>query len=378
MSLNISSGFDSGNIIVKDASDPTNVRLEIAKDHQSDFYMWFHFRVVGEKGQKIRLNIENAGGASYPKGWENYNAVMSQDTMEWRRVTTSFDGQTLTIETELPADAVYIAYFAPYSSERHQMLVAGASNYEQSRVSVLGQTLDGRDLDLITIGTPGPDKKTIWVTARQHPGETMAEWWMEGFLERMLDPISAISKDLLSRAVFYIVPNMNPDGSARGHLRTNAVGVNLNREWHAPTIEKSPEVYLVLQKMIETGCDLALDVHGDEAMPYNFIAGTEGIPSWSARLAGLLESFKSSYVKSSDGAFQTQYGYPVNAPGKANLTICSNALAERFDCLAMTLEMPFKDDANHPDADYGWSPARAKKLGADVLSPLLATIPSLR
>lgn len=378
MSLSISSTFDSGNIIVKDASDPSNVRLAIAKDHQSDFYQWFHFRVTGEKGQKLRLIIENAGSAAYPKGWENYNAVVSQDMMEWRRVPTSYDGQHLTIEAELAENSLYVAYFAPYSSERHQMLVAGAQNYDHSSVSVLGQTLDGRDLDLITIGEPGPDKRAIWVTARQHPGETMAEWWMEGFLERMLDPISAISKDLLSRAVFYVVPNMNPDGSARGHLRTNAVGVNLNREWDTPTLGKSPEVYLVLNKMIETGCDLALDVHGDEALPYNFIAGTEGIPSWTDRLAALQDTFKNAYVKSSNGAFQTQYGYPTNAPGKANLTICSNALAERFDCLAMTLEMPFKDDANHPDAEFGWSPARCKQLGASVLSPLLAVMPTLR
>ena len=378
MSLIISSTFDSGNIIVKDASDPMNVRLEIAKDHQSDFYQWFHFRVSGESDQKIRLVIENAGGAAYPKGWEDYQAVVSEDLMDWRRVPTSYDGQSLTIDTDLNVNAIYVAYFAPYSSERHQMLVAGAQNYSESRISVLGQTLDGRDLDLMTIGTPGPEKRKIWITARQHPGETMAEWWMEGFLERMLDPISSISKDLLSRAVFYIVPNMNPDGSARGHLRTNAAGVNLNREWAAPTLEKSPEVYLTLQKMIETGCDLALDVHGDEAMPYNFIAGAEGIPGWSDRLAGLQESFKSAYVKSSNGAFQTQFGYPISAAGKANLSICTNALAQRFDCLAMTLEMPFKDDANHPDADHGWSPPRCKALGASVLSPLLAVMTDLR
>jgi len=378
MSLNISAAFDSGNIIVKDASDPANVRLEIAKDYQSDFYQWFHFRVTGEKGQALRLIIENASGASYPKGWENYQAVVSDDLMEWRRVPTSYDGQSLVIDAKLNVNALYVAYFAPYSSERHQMLVAGALSHEQANVSVLGQTLDGRDLDLITLGEPGPDKHSVWITARQHPGETMAEWWMEGFLERMLDPISAISKDLLNRAVFYVIPNMNPDGSARGHLRTNAAGVNLNREWAEPSMEKSPEVYLVLQKMIETGCDLAFDVHGDEAMPYNFIAGSEGIPKWSDRLSGLLESFKASYVKSSNSAFQTQFGYPISSAGKANLTICTNALAERFDCLAMTLEMPFKDDANHPDPNHGWSPMRCKQLGATALSPLLAVMPNLR
>lgn len=378
MSLCISSTFDSGNIIVIDAGDPSNVRLEIAKDHQSDFYMWFHFRVSGEKGQRVRLVIENAGGAAYPKGWESYKAVVSSDRETWRRVPTTYDGKTLVIEAELTQGSLYVAYFAPYSSERHQTLIANTIRDERAHLSVLGQTLDGRDLDMITIGAPGPNKKTIWITARQHPGETMAEWWMDGFLDRLLDPISADAKHLLEQAVFHVIPNMNPDGSARGHLRTNAVGVNLNREWHAPSMEKSPEVYLVLNKMIETGCDLALDVHGDEALPYNFIAGTEGIPSWSDRLAKLQESFKSAYVKSSNGAFQTQYGYPTNAPGKANLSICGNALAERFECLAMTLEMPFKDDANHPDQEYGWSPERTKQLGADALNPLLAVMPSLR
>lgn len=378
MSLSISAAFDGGNIIVKDDSDPQNVRLEIAKDHQSDFYQWFYFRVVGEQGQKLRLIIENAGGAAYPKGWEDYRAVVSSDLEDWRRVPTTYDGKQLTIETELSTNALYVAYFAPYSSEQHQRLVARVQRDARVNVSVLGQTLDGRDLDLLMIGEPGPGKRTLWITARQHPGETMAEWWMEGFLDRLLDPICADAKHLLDQAVFHIVPNMNPDGSARGHLRTNAAGVNLNREWQDPSLEKSPEVYLVLNKMIETGCDLALDVHGDEALPYNFIAGTEGIPGWSERLAGLLDGFKSAYVKSSSGAFQTQYGYSKNAPGKANLTICSNALAERFDCLAMTLEMPFKDDANHPNAEFGWSPARAKQLGADVLAPLLSVLPTLR
>ena len=31
--------------------------------------------------------------------------------------------------------------------------------------------------------------------------------------------------------------------------------------------------------MDETGVDFAMDVHGDEAIPANFLAGFEGIPS---------------------------------------------------------------------------------------------------
>ena len=107
----------------------------------------------------------------------------------------------------------------------------------------------------------------------------MAEWWMEGALEKLTDEDDPVARVLRRECTFRVVPNMNPDGSRRGHLRTNAAGVNLNREWHAPSAEKSPEVLCVRNAMDETGVDFAMDVHGDEAIPANFLAGFEGIPS---------------------------------------------------------------------------------------------------
>src|SRR3546814_18091221 len=97
----------------------------------------------------------------------------------------------------------------------------------------------------------------------------------------------AVARLLRREATFYIVPNMNPDGSRRGHLRTNAVGINLNREWHEPSMEKSPEVFLVRGAMDEPGVDFAMDVHGDEAIPAVFLAGFEGIPSITERQSAL-------------------------------------------------------------------------------------------
>lgn len=49
---------------------------------------------------------------------------------------------------------------------------------------------------------------------------------------------------------------MNPDGSWRGHLRTNASGANLNREWLEPSKERSPEVLAVRNFMDEQVCKL--------------------------------------------------------------------------------------------------------------------------
>ena len=161
--------------------------------------------------------------------------------------------------------------------------------------------------------------------ARQHPGESMAEWLIEGFLARLLDDADPVARKLRSLARFHIVPNMNPDGSFRGHLRTNAAGVNLNREWADPTLAKSPEVYHTLAAMRETGVDLFLDVHGDEALPYNFIAGAEGAPGFSDGDDARLVAYKNALVSASPD-FQTKYGYPRNPPGKANMKIAGTAM----------------------------------------------------
>ena len=89
----ISTAFDGGNIKVLDQSDPGNIRLEIQKDGQADFYQWFYFRVSEIGGAPLRLVIENAGGSSYPKGWSDYRAVASTDRKTWMRVDSSFDGK---------------------------------------------------------------------------------------------------------------------------------------------------------------------------------------------------------------------------------------------------------------------------------------------
>ncbi|WP_369410373.1 M14 family metallopeptidase [Neiella litorisoli] len=360
--MRISSHFDSGNIECHDCQDPQNIRLRIVKDGAADFLQWFHFRLSGAANTQCRLVIENAGECSYVEGWHDYRAVASYDRENWFRVNSRFEDGKLIIDHEPELNSIYFAYFAPYSMERHQDLIAWAADTGDCEVEVLGSTVDGRDMDLLTIGDERDGKIKCWVIARQHPGETMAEWWMEGFLARMLDNSDPVTRELLDQMTFYVVPNMNPDGSFRGHLRSNAAGANLNREWQEPSLERSPEVFHVLERMKQTGVDLCLDVHGDEALPYNFIAGAEGIPSWNEFKQQQLDHFQAELVKASPD-FQTQFGYDKDQPGQANMTVCTNNIAERFDCLAMTLEMPFKDTVETPDYEQGWSPERCMRLG---------------
>ena len=378
MTPTISSEFDSGAIEVVSigtTNASADIALRVRKDSHADFRQWFHFRLSGARGLPCRMRFENAGACTYPNGWKEYCAVASYDRGRWFRVSTTFDGTVMTVEHTPERDVLWYAYFEPYSLERHQALIGHAGDSSLAAVERLGASIDGRDLDLVTVARPGTARKTIWTIARQHPGESMAEWFVEGMLERLLDRADPVARRLLERAAFHIVPNMNPDGSVRGNLRTNAAGANLNREWVSPSMETSPEVFLVRQRLQQTGVDIFLDIHGDEGLPYVFIAGGEMLPGFTPDQAGAQNEFAAAFKRASPD-FQDVHGYPAGKYNEDALKLASKWVGHTFGCLSLTLEMPFKDNADLPDPEVGWNGERSRKLGAAILEPLLASVAS--
>lgn len=375
--MKISSNFDAGAIEFAGArGDPDGTRcvdLNIRRDSHAEFRQWFYFRLQGARGVSCRLCFLNAGQCSYADGWFDYRAVASYDRADWFRVPTSYDGHIMTIAHMPERDSVYFAYFEPYSWERHLALLGEAENSPLARVADLGSTVDGRDLNLVTVGTPGRGRKCVWVIARQHPGETMAEWFVEGMLRRLLRTDDPVARQILDHAWFCIVPNMNPDGSVRGNLRTNAAGANLNREWQDPNMERSPEVFLVRRKMRKTGVDLFLDVHGDEVLPCVFTDGCSMLPDFTAAQAQRERRFLDSFTESAPD-FQTERGYAPDRFTDELLTLASKYVGHTYGCLSLTLEMPFKDNANRRDERVGWDGARSRCLGEAVLAPILDSI----
>jgi murein tripeptide amidase MpaA len=314
------------------------------------------------------MRILNAGQASYPDGWVGYQAVASYDRQSWFRVPTTYENGVLEISHQPERDSVYYAYFEPYPFERHLDLIGRVACHDQVRVEDLGDTVDGRDLNLLVVGNADAASK-VWIIARQHPGETMAEWFVEGLLDALLDSGDPQSRALLSQAAFYVVPNMNPDGAARGNLRTNAAGANLNREWVSPSPETSPEVFHVRERLHQTGCDLFLDVHGDEGLPYVFAAGSEMLEGFTAEQAAAQQTFIDAFKEASPD-FQDQHGYPSGKYRADLLKLASKYVGHHFKCVSLTLELPFKDNAERPDPAMGWNGARSAQLGAACLKAI--------
>ena len=369
MTIIINAAFDGGNIRVA-AIEGDRVDLHMVPDHQSDFFQWFYFRVAGAQGRTLTFRLLNAGKSAYPFGWPNYRTRVSTDREAWPTVDTHYADGVLEWTWTFDSPLAWFAYFEPYTAERHEALIARIAAAPAARHRQLGTTLDGQAIDYLSFGDGA---KQVWLYARQHPGESMAEWWMEGALDWLA---SDAAVPLLAAATVHVVPNMNPDGTRRGHLRTNAAGVNLNREWHAPTLERSPEVLCVRDAMDATGVDFAIDVHGDEAIPANFIAGYEGIPSWTEDHGAKFYAFGDTLAAHTPD-FQVGRGYEKASAGNANLSMSTNQLAERFGAVSVTLEMPFKDHDPNPDKTFNWSGERSKRLGVACLEVLAGMIDTI-
>jgi murein tripeptide amidase MpaA len=413
--ISISDAYDAGRIELVDVKDQADekgkvVSLRIKPDPYTELEKRSHLQYFSfrssiqttnaesepqicepvDEGVPITYEILNAADASYANAWEGYTVFHSKsvgDPDSWRREpsTRYEDGKLIWEHVHTGSmESVYFSYFPPFSYARHLDLVKQCSEFTD--VFSLGQTLEGREIECVKVGI---GKSVGWIIHRQHPGEHMAEFYAEGLLTRLLGLKSkgdtdGLVRQLLSKYTFYIVPSMNPDGAAAGHLRVNAGGANLNREWCssgdeylAPSQERSPEVYHVLEKMKETGCDVFCDIHGDEEIPYNFLAQPV-VPNWGPRLKALHGAFNAAYSRANPD-MQQEFAYEPTEYAEGDvLNIANDQVAFLFDCLSVTLEMPFKDCWSNSDPERGWSPSRSRALGASLCEPLLYIHPYLR
>tara|TARA_B100000029_G_scaffold514876_1_gene619418 strand:- start:1199 stop:2359 length:1161 start_codon:yes stop_codon:yes gene_type:complete len=386
MAINITSDFDGGSINCVKVESPEEILLELEADPVGGELYWFYFRLTGVRSEICRIQFLNAGDAfrlderknsDIPGPWVNYSACASYDRVKWFRVPTTFKNGVIEISYKPTRDAIYFASFAPYTRDQHSNLIATALTSSQTSLEVLGKTKNGHEIELITVGSHEKQKKSCWICARQHPSETMAEWFAEGLLLRLTDDEDPLVRKIIDEATFFIVPCMNPDGAWDGRTRRNGSNVDLNRQWVNPSYEESPEVLMVQEKMSETGVDFFMDVHGEEELPYVFLGGPLEVPSVTNRMIRNFRKFQEG-LQIANPDYKRGYEYPGGPPQNPDLRMAWNYIGEKYQCLSILVEQPFKDAEHSKNEFTGWSSDRSKKLGAASLTALNSVLGDLR
>ena len=283
--------FEGGALGKIEALSETKFRCHIEGQHdergRNRQANWYYFRMGGVIGRRVTLTLTDfVGEYNNRPGSCPMNAdtvpVFSYDNERWEHfpaMTWDDNKKEATLEIQSDRDRIWIAHVPPYTHGRLLRLLEELDRLPTARVEVIGKTVQGRDLHLVTVADfekPGP--RTVWLQARQHAWETGTSYVMEGAL-RFITSDDPQARALRDKGVFKFTPMMDPDGCANGKVRFNANGYDVNRHWdevdlwRKEFLQRMPEIWYVKKAIFaymdsERKIDLMLNLHNTETAEY--------------------------------------------------------------------------------------------------------------
>jgi hypothetical protein len=304
-SIQIVSNFEGGALGKVERVSGTHFRCgvkgESDQDGRNRQANWYYFRVDGARGQAVTIDLINLPGEYNYR--PNRGAVTgdtlpwySEDNQHWQPVVASeyqSAAPLLRIRLTPRANKIWIAHVPPYTNQHLQRLLRKFKTHPALRQQVIGRTAQGREIPLLTITderAPAAQKKVLWLMFRQHSWEAGSSWAGEGAVRFLLssDPVAA---EIRRTAIFKIFPLCDPDGVARGGVRFNANGFDLNRNWDTVDEAKMPEIAAQRKAIlgwVDSGqrVDMLLTLHNTETAEY-----LEGPPDAAGQHHPLMERF---------------------------------------------------------------------------------------
>ena len=285
LATTISTNFEGGSLGRVDKVSDTHFRLAVKgekdRDGRNRQANWYYFRVDGAQESPMTFDIVDLPGEyNYQPNrgaiTKDTPPVISYDGKTWHHIETfTYDAvePKLQLRVDPHGSIFWIAHTPPYTNEtlahlRSQMIGRPAFHEE-----VIGKTVGGRDLLLWTIGEgPVKGKKAVWLMFRQHSWETGSSWTGEGAVRALMGADEGARK-LRREFVWKILPLCDPDGVARGGVRFNANGHDLNRNWDVIDPVQMPEITAqrnAVKRWLEAGhsVDLFFSLHNTETSEY--------------------------------------------------------------------------------------------------------------
>lgn len=141
---------------------------------------------------------------------------------------------------------------------------------------ILCKSAMGKKVPFLTFHEQKSPKAIVMVIARQHPGESVGSWMMEGLLRKL--------KESNNNGIqWLVVPMMCVDGVILGNNRTGLAGFDYNRFWNTEELSRKekafPEMVAFLnqikrlRRLHPRKPKLFIDLHGHSSQPNIFAYG---------------------------------------------------------------------------------------------------------
>jgi len=278
------SGFEGASLERVETVSPTHfrchVRGDVDQDGRNRQANWYYFRVDGAQNQAVTLDLVNLPGEY------NYRAnrgAVTKDTVpvwreeggEWRHFEqTEYDAAEPRLRVRITPrkQRLWIAHVPAYTNRDLEALLRPSP---WMKVESAGPTVEKRPIPLVTItdpAAPEAGKRVVWLMFRQHGWETGSSWAGEGAIRFLLSSDPRAQR-IRREAIFKILPLCDPDGVARGNVRFNKFGFDLNRNWDVEDRARMPEIFAQRSSIlswVDAGkrLDLFLSVHNTETSEY--------------------------------------------------------------------------------------------------------------
>ena len=286
-SMTFSTGFEGGSLgkIVRVTDTYTRCILlgEVDQFGRNRQISWYYFRIDGAPDSELTIDFTDiVGEYNFRPGAQAITPdtppVYSYDNQHWTHApkqnwTAVASSMRLRIRPRQPR--LWIAHVPPYTTQHLARLLESIKGVPDLEHQVIGKSVQGRDIPLLTITSPGGDpqqKKVVWLMFRQHSWEAGSSWVGEGAIRFLLssDPVAA---RIRRETIFKILPMQDPDGVFRGGVRFNAYGYDLNRNWDSNDPVKMPEITAARNTILDwvdqgKRIDFFLSLHNDETNEY--------------------------------------------------------------------------------------------------------------
>lgn len=344
---------------------------------------WYYFRVDGAKGQSLTLDLVDLPGEYNYR--PNQGAVTgdtlpwySEDNQHWQpleSVEYQPDTPLLRLRLTPRTNQIWIAHVPPYTNRQLQRLLGEFKQHPALHQQVVGRTVQGREILLLTITderAPAAPKRVIWLMFRQHSWEAGSSWAGEGAL-RFLLSAAPTATQIRQTTIFKIFPLCDPDGVARGGVRFNAHGFDLNRNWDVLDEAKMPEIAAqrkALLRWVDAGqrVDLFVSLHNTETAEY-----LEGPPDTVGRYGALTQRFFQllSACQTFAPSRPVRAAEASTTPGQPGRMTVIQGLYKDRQLPAFLIEQRI---TKHPKLGRQPTPADRQQFGAELIGALWTAV----